>query len=113
MPLTRCDLYYHIIQNPTYRCGDRRATLAETQRENLRSIWKCQEQINKHQIWSLRVSPHSALESNTKRALVDEKHGTSTNTSRMSSGSVVLNLVDQGSLYGHNRTHHGNPKEEL
>jgi hypothetical protein len=54
MPLTRCDLYYHIIQNPTYRCGNRRATLAETQRENLWPIWK----IVRSKLTSIRFGPY-------------------------------------------------------
>lgn len=53
----------------------------------------------------LRINPDRSLEAYGEGPLEDEKHGCGADTSGVSNTSLILDLVDQCSLYGHDRSH--------
>ena len=54
---------------------------------------------------SLRINPDCGLETDGEGPLEDEKHGCGADAGSVGDASLILDLVDQGSLYGHDRSH--------
>ena len=84
----RGDLDDEEVADPVAGGGDGGATLAELEGQDLG-----------------RVDPDSGLEADGEGALEDEEHGGGGLASEVGRGGVVLDLVDEGGLDGHDARH--------
>ena len=91
----RRDLDDEEVADPVARRRDGRPALAQPQRQDLR-----------------RIDPDGGLEANRKRALEDEEHGGGALAGEAGGAGVVLDLVDEGGLDGHDGGHEGDHAEE-